>query len=161
MKTSRRGRQTDTHRISRRALFGTLLGVGGILAVGPVATAITRWGSAGSSQEPATAFPAWVRTSPYSLQAYRAAYANLDLMDTLPCFCGCDSLDRSHASLKYCFIQPNGQIERHGSVCGTCQGEAIDAAGWAEGGIPVPEIYDRIVARYSNGMPVPQRPRPS
>ena len=41
------------------------------------------------------------------------------------------------------------------------RGEAIDAARWSQEGVPWPQIDDPIVVAYANGMPVPQRQRPS
>ena len=161
MTRTRSGKHTNLQRISRRAFVATLFGLGGIWAVDSVGRAVTRWDGATATPTSAMTFPYWVKRTPASFRAYQAAYANLDLMDVLPCFCGCDRMDGAHASLKYCFVQPNGQIEQHASVCGTCQSEAIDAARWSQDGVPWPQIYDRIVAAYSNGMPVPQRQRPT
>lgn len=161
MMRTRSGKHTNLHRISRRAFVAALLGLGGIWAAESAGKAVTRWGIGAATPATEMTFPSWVRRTPASLQAYQLAYANLDLMDVLPCFCGCDRMAESHASLKYCFVQPNGQIEQHASVCGTCQAEAIDAARWSQDGVPWPQIYDRIVAAYSNGMPVPQRQRPT
>ena len=161
MKRSRGGKHGNVQRITRRAFVATLVGLGGLWAAESIGRAVARWDSAASTPATATTFPSWVRRTPASLQAYQVAYASLDLIDTLPCFCGCDRMVRSHASLKDCFVQPDGRIEQHASVCGTCQGEAIDAARWSQEGVPWPQIYDRIVAAYSNGMPVPQRQRPT
>ena len=154
MKSTRAGRDGTVRRITRRAFIGTLVGLGGIWAVGSTGSAITRWGESQTTHTTTATFPAWVRATPASLAAYQAAYANLDLMATLPCFCGCDRMTLRHVSLKDCYIQPDGRIERHASVCGTCQGEAIDAARLADRGVPWPEIHALIVAEYG---PSPSR----
>ena len=98
-------------------------------------------------------FPGWVYTMPRSGPAYSAAYPRLDLMDTLPCFCGCGRYEAAHASLKYCFVQPNGEIEPHAAFCETCQDEALDAARLDDEGVPWSEIHARIVAEYADREP--------
>jgi hypothetical protein len=140
----------NTRQLSRRVAISTALGAGAFLILVPIGTALNRLAGATTSTTPAMTFPSWVHASPGGLQAYRTAYANLDLMATLPCFCGCDRMDLAHTSLRDCYQRPDGSLERHGSVCGTCQGEAIDAARMAENGVPWPEIRTRIVAAYSN-----------
>ena len=149
----------DVKRYSRRAVVAGLLGIGALVAAEPIGRAVTRWNDVAAAAKPASTFPAWVRTTPHSLKAYEAAFAQPDLMATLPCFCGCDRMDLQHTSLRDCFMQADGRLERHGAVCGTCQGEALDAAALAKQGVPWAEIRTRIVAAYGpSGPPARQHP---
>lgn len=103
--------------------------------------------------QPSRGFPDWVYTLPRGGEAYAAAYSDLELMATLPCFCGCMAFEAPHKSLRSCFEQPTGEIEPHGAFCETCQGEAIDAVALARAGLPRDEIHDRIVAAYGDRDP--------
>lgn len=56
-------------------------------------------------------------------KAYRFAAANPDVMKTIPCYCGCDSL--GHTSNFDCYVSnvdEYGRItfEEHGLACSTC-----------------------------------------
>lgn len=139
-----------------------LLGAAGLgtLGIGSGAAfsrAIDRW-SRPSERPTTTAFPSWVTSTPRTREAYEAAYARLDLMATLPCYCGCGAFKPPHADLSACFRRPSGQIEQHAAGCMTCQDEALDAARWDGEGVPWPEIHARIVAAYSDvGPPTPGR----
>ena len=139
----------DGRRLTRRAPLGAMGGLATVWAGWSVRRAVDRWETAANRPTQIPTFPSWVSASPRSRQAYEAAFANLDLMVTLPCYCGCAALTSPHASLRECFLQPNGRIEQHASGCGTCQDEAIDAVAWADGGMPWPDVHSRIVASYS------------
>jgi len=121
-----------------------------LVAVGPARLLADRPASPVGGGRP---FPDWAYTMPRGGQGYTAAFARPDVLATLPCFCGCDSFDQPHASLRECFIQPSGEIDTHGAFCETCQEEAIDAVAWAEAGVEPDEIHARIVAAYSGRDP--------
>jgi hypothetical protein len=139
-----RRRTSTSGPIGRRTAIGILAGLGATglyFAVPGLRPALLG--------QPARTFPAWVYSSPRGGEAYAAAYSDLDLMDTLPCFCGCMAFKTDpHKSLRTCFEQPSGKIEPHGAFCGTCQGEAIDAIALARLGVSRAETHDRIVAAY-------------
>lgn len=135
--------------VGRREALATLGGLGAaglaIVLVGPVRRL---------AAERIRPFPDWAYTLPRGGEAYAAAYANLDLMATLPCYCGCMRFEQPHANLRDCFVQPSsGEIEPHAAFCETCQDEAIDAAAWAGQGVGWGEIHARIVAAYSDRDP--------
>ena len=148
--------------LTRRRALGLLAGIAGlgIFATGAGVAfthAADRWGRAQEGRV-SMAFPIWVTRSTRTREAYEAAYARLDLMATLPCYCGCGSFIPPHADLSACFRRPSGQIEQHAAGCTTCQDEALDAAQWEQEGVPWPEIHSRIVSAYSDvGPPTPGR----
>lgn len=155
---------TTESRFTRRRALKILLGATGlgILGAGTGAAfsrAAERWSRPpGRTTTSATAFPSWVTSSSRTREAYEAAYARLDLMSTLPCYCGCGAFSPPHADLSQCFRRSSGQIEQHAAGCSTCQDEALDAARWDSEGVPWPEIHARIVAAYSDvGPPTPGR----
>jgi hypothetical protein len=139
----RRGTRTTTP-IGRRAAIGILAGLG-------AASLALAWplGRTEPDGQSARAFPAWVYTMPRGGEAYAAAFSDLDLMDTVPCFCGCMEFKTDpHKSLRTCFEQQSGEIEPHGAFCETCQGEAIDAIALQRQGVPRAEIRERIIVAY-------------
>ena len=140
--------------LSRRTALGAL--GGGLTAIWlgfGVQRTVGRWTTSGPGSDPATTLPSSVATSARSKQAYEAAYANLGLLATLPCYCGCATLPTPHASLRECFQTPGGKLELHASGCGICQDEALDAVAWAEDDVAWPEIHRRIVTTYSDRRP--------
>jgi uncharacterized protein with PCYCGC motif len=95
-------------------------------------------------------FPDWAYTMPKGGEAYAAAYSRLDLMATLPCFCGCMAFEQPHGGLRDCFVNPSGEIDPHAAFCETCQEEAIDAVAWDKQGVGWGEIHERIVSKYAD-----------
>lgn len=148
--------------LTRRRALGLLAGIAGLgifsTGAGVAFTrAADRWDRAHEARASMT-FPSWVTRTPRIQEAYEAAYARLDLMATLPCYCGCGSFYPPHADLGACFRRPSGQIEQHAAGCTTCQDEALDAARWDQEGVPWSEIHARIVTAYSDvGPPTPGR----
>jgi len=143
----------DGRRITRRAALGALGGLAAVWAGFGLQRAVGRWETAVGGSSHAMTLPSSVATSPRSKQAYQAAYANLELLGTLPCYCGCAALPTPHANLRECFQTPAGQVELHASGCGVCQDEAIDAVAWVDDGVAWPEVHRRIVAAYSDHDP--------
>ena len=139
----------DGRRFTRRAGLGALGGLATLWVGWSVSHAVDRWETAAARPAQAPSFPSWVSTTKRSRQAYELAFTNLELMATLPCYCGCAALTSPHASLRECFLQPSGRIEQHASGCGTCQDEAIDAVAWAGSGMSWTDVHNRIVASYS------------
>ncbi len=94
-------------------------------------------------------FPAFVYTSAISLESYRLAVREGDLLARLPCYCGCvDTANPPHRNLKECFIKPDGRFEEHGSTCDLCGKIALDAADLQAQGLPLREIRARLDAKY-------------
>jgi predicted small secreted protein len=94
-------------------------------------------------------FPAFVYTSAISLESYRLAVREGDLLAKLPCYCGCvDTADPPHRNLKECFIKPDGRFEEHGATCDLCGKIALDAVDLQAQGIPPREIRAGLDTRY-------------
>lgn len=131
-------------RLSRRELLvgigaASLLGVLGHLGAAPRAT-----GRGGATP----ALPAQVRGGPRSEAAYRVALAQPELLAGLSCYCGCERSVHPHASLRECFLRPDGSFEPHASGCEMCQDEALQAAAWAAEGAAWSEIRIRIDEQF-------------
>ena len=98
-------------------------------------------------QESSVELPSYAFASAKSEQAYRIALDPLiteqDMLAHIPCYCGCKGV--GHTSLKSCFL------DDHGSYCGICQEEAIDAYEMAKAGYSLVEIRAQIDAKYGGG----------
>ena len=106
---------------------------------------------------PDPAFPDFVYLSDSSLQAYRVAVRNGELLKKLPCYCNC-AVSLGHTSLYDCFINADGTFDDHASGCSVCQMEAADAAKWQAEGKNVQQIrrqIDTSYGRYGTGTKTP------
>ncbi len=77
-------------------------------------------------------------------QAYEIAERDPALLAQLHCYCGCDK-QLGHKNLLDCYR------DDHGSRCGICLGEALDAEPMARQGMPVERIRDALRTRYAHG----------
>ncbi len=77
-------------------------------------------------------------------QAYEIAERDPALLVQLHCYCGCD-VQLGHKNLLDCYR------DDHGSRCGICLGEALDAEPMARQGMPVERIRDALRTRYAHG----------
>lgn len=87
---------------------------------------------------------------------YRFAEANRTVMEGIPCYCGCASLD--HRSLYDCFVRPQGGYEAHGAGCGICQAEAIDVERMLGEGRDLAAIRAAIDSTYAASGPATNTP---
>ena len=99
-------------KISRRRFLGLALSLGGALLVGCGAE------TGATTGDKLTAWPAqnkwpdlFLRSAPEVQQAYRFAIARPEVLQYIPCFCGCGS--SGHKSNKDCYVR---EIRSDGSV---------------------------------------------
>ena len=99
--------------------------------------------------------PADVQSAPVSVQqAYQFAFANLDVMTQIPCYCGCGTM--GHTSNYSCYVSSvnaNGTItyDAHALGCSICVDITQDAMRMLKDGKTVPEIrayVDQTYAKY-------------
>ncbi len=94
-------------------------------------------------------FPDFVYLSDSSLQAYRIAVRNGDLLKKLPCYCNCVTT-LGHTSLYDCFFNADGTFDEHASGCSVCDMEAADAAKWQGEGKSVQQVRRLIDTNYGH-----------
>ncbi|MCI3919556.1 PCYCGC domain-containing protein [Paenibacillus sp. TRM 82003] len=98
--------------------------------------------------------------------AYRVAAANAELLEWIPCYCGCGQ-SAAHLNNKNCFIheiREDGTVvwDDHGTRCGVCLQIAIESAVMAKDGMSTKEIRDAIEQKYEGGTGAPTpTPMPS
>ena len=102
---------------------------------------------------PMDELPAEVQSAPASVRtAYQFAAANPDVMEDLPCYCGCGGI--GHTSNYDCYVAEvaaNGKIrfDGHALGCSICVDITLDAMRLLKDGKSVPEIRAYVDATYS------------
>ena len=80
--------------------------------------------------------------------AYQVAKDIPEVLEQLPCFCGCMT-SFGHKNNLFCFR------DQHGSACEICQDIAFDAKKMHDQGLAIAQIQDNIKAKYSRYQPQP------
>ncbi len=111
--------------------------------------AFTSRDSGDSASTATRVFPDFVYTSGKSVEAYTVATEIPDVLEKIPCYCGCVSV--GHDSLKNCFISSSGGYSDHGAYCNICVYEALDVDKWHSQGLDLKEIRSRIDEKYGGG----------
>jgi Protein of unknown function with PCYCGC motif len=76
--------------------------------------------------------------------AYQVAKDIPDVLQQLPCFCGCKE-SAGHASNYFCFA------DMHGAECTMCQNIALDAKKMHDAGLATDRIREAIRIKYEHG----------
>lgn len=77
--------------------------------------------------------------------AYQTAKDIPEVLEQLPCFCGCMS-SYGHKNNLFCFK------DQHGSGCSLCQDIALDARKMHDQGMSIAQIQENIKAKYSHNQ---------
>ena len=78
--------------------------------------------------------------------AYQVAKDIPEVLEQLPCFCGCMK-NFGHKNNLFCFK------DQHGSGCEICQDIALDARKMHDQGMSIAQIQDNIKAKYARYQP--------
>ena len=88
--------------------------------------------------------PDFAVTNAMTLKAYTYATEHPEVLEQIPCYCGCGehgsvaSGGKPHKSVRDCFISDTGNYDNHASFCDTCVGIAMKAQSYFPNGIPIP-----------------------
>lgn len=99
------------------------------------------------------------KVDPRIKDMYRVAGDNLDVLQWMPCYCGCaDSSDHKHNG--NCFVKEvkeDGSVvwDDHGTRCGTCMDIAAISAQMKQEGKSLKEIRTYIDNTYKEGYSKP------
>lgn len=108
--------------------------------------------------------PAYVTALPDDWQAaYHFAVARPDVLQWLPCYCGCGGM--GHGSNLDCFVAGRGDDgaitwEEHASYCDICVDTANLAASMLRDGSTMSEIRGAVDATFSGSAPGTDTPLP-
>lgn len=111
--------------------------------------------------------PSYAYTNPLTLKAYKYATEHPEMLEQIPCYCGCGSHGseasdyKPHRFLRDCFINDNWEFDEHASFCDVCIGEAIKTQDYLAKGKTLAETralidqeYGKIGAEKTNTPPV-------
>ena len=92
---------------------------------------------------------------PFIRGAYIVASQHTDILDWIPCYCGCGEI-AGHQSNKNCFIhevKEDGSVvwDDHGTRCGVCMQIAVESAEMKKDGMSLKEIREAIDHKYGEG----------
>ena len=111
--------------------------------------------------------PSFLADKPKEMQmVYEAAGKAADLLDYIPCYCGCGE-SAGHLSSKNCFvngIREDGTVvwDDHGTRCLVCMEIAVQSIKMQQEGKSLPEIRETIDNTYQEGYAAPTNtPMPS
>ena len=96
---------------------------------------------------PPREFPSYVYNSDQVLQAYEAAVRMPEVLQIIPCYCGCGEA-HGHQNLKDCFFKADGSFNDHGAFCEICDMEVADIAQWRAEGYSLEQIRGLIDEKY-------------
>jgi hypothetical protein len=96
-----------------------------------------------AANRPYTLSPAQFSHDPKAQAAYQVAKDIPEVLEQLPCFCGC-MMNRGHKNNLFCFS------DEHGSACDICEDIALDARDMHKQGWSIQKIKDAIIERYSH-----------
>ncbi|MBI4336303.1 MAG: hypothetical protein HY683_00540 [Chloroflexi bacterium] len=102
----------------------------------------------------AESFPSFVYATSSSLESFRAA-ASLphEVMNGVPCYCGCKSSTPPHQSLHDCFYNADGSYATHAAGCDLCGRIAVDTRNEFVKSTPLRQIRELIDTTYSSYGP--------
>ncbi len=135
---------------ARKTLLISLLG---ILLLGFLSACSAQSQSNNLKMMPMDKMPAEVRTAPSVVQqAYQFAAANPNIMQRIPCYCGCGNI--GHTSNYSCYIKSsdaNGKLifDDHALGCSLCVSITQDTMRLLQQGKSVSEIKAYIDSTYS------------
>jgi hypothetical protein len=124
-----------------------IIGVVAVILLAGVAYALLSGNSTSSSK-----FPSFVYTNPLTLKAYTYATEHPDLLEQIPCYCGCGG-HSGHRFLRDCFIHDDWTYDEHASFCDTCVGEAIKVQDYLAQGKTLKEARALIDQEYGSKYP--------
>ena len=78
--------------------------------------------------------------------AYQVAKDIPEVLEQLPCFCGC-MMNFGHKNNLFCFK------DQHGSACDICQDIALDARKMHDQGMQIAQIQENIRTKYAKYQP--------
>jgi hypothetical protein len=158
MKPEKKGKtaKAKDEKIQKKKGNSTLIiGVVAVILIAGVAYALLSGGST-STQNTTSAnqikFPSFVYTNPLTLKAYTYATEHPDILEQIPCYCGCGG-HSGHRFLRDCFVRDDWTYDNHASFCDTCVGEAIKVQEYLAQGKTLKEARALIDQEYGSLYP--------
>lgn len=108
--------------------------------------------------------PGYAKTSKQVAMAYAYAMENPEILEKIPCYCGCympmpEHGGFEHRNNKNCYLKDDGSWVKHGSECDVCVYITLEVKEGLAGGLSINQVRDRIDAEY-RGHGTPTRTPP-
>lgn len=96
--------------------------------------------------------PSYAYTNPLTLKGYQYATQHPDILEQIPCYCGCGG-HSGHRFLRDCFIKDDRSYDEHASFCDVCVGETIKVQEYLASGKTLREARALIDQEYGSKYP--------
>src|SRR5574341_1905566 len=102
-----------------------IIGIVAVILLGGMAYAVLSDNpGAKKTQDSEVKLPSYAYTNPVVLKAYKYATEHPEILEQIPCYCGCGG-HSGHRFLRDCYIHDDWTYDEHASFCDVCVGEAI------------------------------------
>jgi hypothetical protein len=156
MKPEKKGKtaKAKDEKIQKKKGNSTLIiGVVAVILIAGVAYALFSGGSSSTkTSSNQIKFPSFVYTNPLTLKAYTYATEHPDMLEQIPCYCGCGG-HSGHRFLRDCFVHDDWTYDEHASFCDVCVGEAIKVQDYLSQGKTLTEARALIDQEYGAKYP--------
>jgi len=102
--------------------------------------------------------PLTAQENPMVKEAYMFATEHPEVLESVPCFCGC--VHKGHRHNRDCFIDDSGRYVEHGSLCGGCIEVALASKKLYEEGKSLKEIRESIDQTFGSSPMADPTPTP-
>lgn len=133
-----------------------IIGVVGVVLLAVIGYFVLSGGSTGgpSTKSPEVKLPSYAYTNPMTLKAYKYATEHPDVLEQIPCYCGCGG-HSGHRFLRDCFVHDDWTYDEHASFCDVCIGEAVKVQDYLASGKTLKDaralIDQEYGAKYADG----------
>ncbi len=124
-----------------------IIAAAAVLLLAAIAYAVSNGGPAKDKPNTDIKFPDYVYTDALALSGYTYATKNPDVLEQMPCYCGCGG-HSGHRFLRDCFIKDDWTYEEHARYCDVCIGEALKVQNYLASGKTLKEARALIDKEY-------------
>jgi len=102
--------------------------------------------------------PLTAQENPMIKEAYMFAVEHPEVLESVPCYCGCKNSGHRHN--RDCFVDDSGNYVEHGSLCGGCTEVALASKKLYEEGKSLKEIRETIDQTFGSSPMADPTPTP-
>ncbi len=124
-----------------------IIAAAAVILLAAIAYAISSGGPAKDKPSTDIKFPDYVYTDALALNAYTYATKHPDMLEQIPCYCGCGG-HSGHRFLRDCFILDDWTYDEHARYCDVCIGEAMKVQSYLAEGKTLKEARTLIDNEY-------------
>jgi len=125
-----------------------IIGVVAVILLAAVVAVLSSGPSTKTATSSEIKLPSYAYTNPLTLKGYRYATEHPEILEQIPCYCGCGG-HSGHRFLRDCYIHDDWTYDDHASFCDVCIGEAIKVQDYLAQGKTLKEARALIDEEYS------------